>query len=355
MMRTLFVVLMAAAALVPANVPNLCGSEGCSSCEPPHPLSGIYPTILIPWTCSCEVDEAALEAQLRHTIAGGVQGVLILGSIGEGEQASPIARAQMLAATSRVVGGTVPIIVGIHTCDSSVALTQMHEAKAAGATAVLVKFKGCPKACGTQVLDFFQQLAGAGVLPILYYHYPSDTGLKLTPCEIGRIVQLPGVVGAKISTFDLREFRGIRACGGPDRVYLAGSALMLTQFLEAGGNGAMCPEAVLLPERAVCAFQKWQHGCRSQARQVQKEIFVVAPLLVKGPSTEFAARSRVMLTQDFELPMYVRDSEPQARLKATLNGIGVPTSSRVSCGLTPLRRIDQPVVDIVAAKIRRRF
>ncbi|MBX7106798.1 MAG: hypothetical protein K1X57_22170, partial [Gemmataceae bacterium] len=80
----------------------------------------------------------------------------------------------------------------------------------------------------------------------------------------------------------------------------------------------------------------------------------LAPLLVKGPATELLACQRVMMTQDLELPLRVRDSEPQARLKATLNELGVPMSAKVSCGLTPLRPIDQPLVNSVVRKLDRR-
>src|SRR2546423_2835464 len=181
-------------------------SKKCGSCPCCQPWAGVYPTVLTPWNCDCTVDEASLEAQLRYEIAGGVHGVLVLGSLGEGERASAEARAQVLAVTARTVAGCVPFVVGIHTCDVECAKAQLLQAKEAGAAAVLVKYKGCPHASGCQVLAFFQALSDCGALPIFYYHYPTDTGLKLSPAEVAAIVQLPNVARAKISTLDLREF-----------------------------------------------------------------------------------------------------------------------------------------------------
>jgi dihydrodipicolinate synthase/N-acetylneuraminate lyase len=225
----------------------------CPCCQA---CAGVYPTVLTPWNCDCTVDETSLEAQLRYQMAGGVTGVLLLGSLGEGERASAEARAQVLAVAARTLNGCIPFLVGIHTCDVECAKTQMLQAKEAGAAAVLVKYKGNPHASACQVLAFYQELSGLGVLPILYYHYPTDTGLKLTPAEIANIVNLPIVIGAKISTLDLREFESISSCTKcSDKVYFTGTALNLTQFLEAGGNGAMCPEAVLLPHKVVCVQQ----------------------------------------------------------------------------------------------------
>ncbi len=325
------------------------------SCACAQPWAGIYPLVLLPFGCDCQVDEASLEAQLRYQLAGGVSGVLVLGSIGEGEYATPEVREQMIRTSVRVVNGCVPVVVGIHTCDSELAKAQLLQARDLGANAVLVKYKGNPKASGCQVLTFYQGLSDLAVLPIFYYHYPSDTGLKLSPEQIARVVRLPGVVGAKISTLDPDEFRDIaartRGCG---KVYLSGTALNLTQFLDAGGHGAMCPEAALLPGPTVCAYRRYCEGKHAAAREAQKELFVLAPLLRGGLTTERTARKKVMVSQDLGLRLPLQDSEPQARLKATLNDLGVPTSTRVSCPLPGLSRHDRALVDRTVTQIRER-
>src|SRR3954471_14686599 len=125
MMRPLWAALfglaVAAGALLGATKsPDWCA---CS-----RPWAGIYPTVVLPWACDCTVDEASLEAQLRYQLAGGVSGVLLLGSIGEGETASCEAREQVLRTAARVVNGCVPVVVGVHTCDVEVAKAQMLRA-----------------------------------------------------------------------------------------------------------------------------------------------------------------------------------------------------------------------------------
>jgi dihydrodipicolinate synthase/N-acetylneuraminate lyase len=281
--------------------------------------------------------------------------VLVLGSLGEGERASAEARTQVLAVTSRVTKDCVPFFVGIHTCDIECAKAQTLQAKEAGAKAVLVKYKGNPHASACQVLAFYQELSDFGALPILYYHYPTDTGLKLTPAEIANIVRLPNVAGAKISTLDLREFEAIAKCTqGCDKVYFTGTALNLTQFLEASGNGAMCPEAVLLPGKTVCAYRLWCAGRHAAARVTQEELFVLSPVLRGGIATERTARKKVMLTQDWEIRLPMQDTHPQARLKATLNGLCVPTPVKVSCPLPGLTKRDEHLVEQAVKKINER-
>jgi dihydrodipicolinate synthase/N-acetylneuraminate lyase len=179
--------------------------------------------------------------------------------------------------------------------------------------------------------------------------------LKLSPAEIANIIKLPNVIGAKISTLDLREFEAIaRHTNGCVKVYFSGTALNLTQFLEAGGHGAMCPEAVLLPAKSECVFRLWCDGRHDAAREAQKDLFVLSPVLRGGHTTEGTARKKVMFTQDHELRLRMQDYEPQARLKATLNCLGVPTSSKVSCPLPGLTKHDERLVEQVCGRIHER-
>jgi dihydrodipicolinate synthase/N-acetylneuraminate lyase len=313
-----------------------CGDPCC--CKPPpapwRPCScvqgwgGIYPTVLSPWNCDGSVDVQALVAQLTYQLNGGVHGLLLLGTIGEGEYATMEDRASIIATTVAITQKKVPIVVGIHTSDVDTALTQMHQAKALGADAVLVKYAGNPGASFPFVLGFYKALSDSGILPIFYYHYPSNTGINLTPKEVALIVKLPNFVGIKESTLNLREVEDhIRLTRGCGRVFLSGTALNLTQFLSLGGHGAMCPEAAILPEKTVCAFELMAcRGLRNEARLVQKELFELVPVLRGGFAPPAGARILMMAAQDHKMPQRMGEDPSPARLKAALAEKGVPIS-----------------------------
>jgi hypothetical protein len=80
----------------------------------------------------------------------------------------------------------------------------------------------------------------------------------------------------------------------------------------------------------------------------------LSPILRGGLTTEGTARKKVMLTQDFDIRLPMQDAHPQARLKATLNGLCVPTPSKVSCPLPGLSKHDEHLVEQTVAKIRER-
>jgi 4-hydroxy-tetrahydrodipicolinate synthase len=319
----------------------------------PCPWAGIYPTVLAPWNCHGGVDEAALAAQIRYQLQGGVHGLLVLGTVGEGEYACMAERVKIIRVAVQTTAGCVPVVVGIHTCNLDLARAQLLQAKELGAQAVLVKYVGHPHACFEDVMAFFQSLDQLRLLPIFYYHYPSQTELKLTPHEVAQILLLPGVVGIKESTLDLQETQAhIDLTFGHARAFLSGTGLNLTQFLAIGGHGAMCPEAALLPGLTVQVYQAFVQGDPHTARELQECLFVLAPLMTSGTVTETAARTLVMCAQDHHVRLPMRGDHPQARLKAALDCLGVPTLPAVKCPLPPLHWRDRLKVNQAVQKIR---
>jgi 4-hydroxy-tetrahydrodipicolinate synthase len=342
--------------ILPALLLTLAGCAGMPhASKPPAPCpcawGGIYPTVVTPFCCDGGVDIASLEQQLRHELGGGVHGLLVLGTIGEGQYTSPMERSQVISTAVRVACGAVPVVVGIHTGDVDEGRCQLLQAKQLGAAAVLVKYTDHPKASGAEVLGFIAALSEMHALPVFYYHYPSQTGLHLKPKDIAAILSLPGVVGIKESTLDLREVQAhIGLACEQGKVFLSGTALNLTQFMGLGGHGAMCPEAVLLPGPTVQAYSAFQAGKPDEARALQKELFTMAPLLRDRGGSAALTRAMLMTASDHKLPVPMGKDQPQARLKAALNCLGIPTSPVVKCPLPPLTRKDQ---ERVAKTVKR--
>jgi 4-hydroxy-tetrahydrodipicolinate synthase len=317
------------------------------------PWDGIYPTVLVPFCCHGGVDVVALERQLHFELHGGVHGLLVLGTIGEGQYVTMEERADVVATAVRMAGPHVPVVVGIHTCNLETARCQMEQGKHLGAAAVLIKYVGRPGACGPEVIGFFAALSDLHLLPIFYYHYPNQTGVKLPPEDIAQILSLPGVVGIKESTLNLREVQAhLCLMRGQGKAFLSGTALNLTQFLDLGGQGAMCPEAVLLPGLTVRAYNAYQHGCHDEARCLQAKLFEMTPILRSRPTPAAVTRVMLMAASDHKLPVPMGKDQPQARLKAALNCMGVPTSTVVKCPLPPLTDKDRKHVEQVVHRLQ---
>ncbi|MBL8825282.1 MAG: dihydrodipicolinate synthase family protein [Planctomycetia bacterium] len=316
--------------------------------------SGIYPTVLTPWNCTgCGVDTEALARQIKYQLFGRVNGLLVLGTLGEGMYASHEERAQVISTAVAVVQGKVPVVVGIHSSDIFSALDQLKQAKNLGASAVLVKYTGPARTPFCDILGFYQMLAQAHELPVFYYHMPGSVDRPLKADEVIQILSLDNVIGAKESTLDLREVqKHISGTTGLGKVFLSGTALNLTQFQAIGGHGAMCPEAAILPVDTVLAFETaYETGARRDARAQQRDLFILAPLLKGGIITANSARMVTMTAQDLKLPQRLGRDTSQARLKATLHRLGFPMNSIVKPDLPQLSAWDRHIVNSTVNKL----
>ena len=79
----------------------------------PRPLCGIVPPLITPLKDRDTLDLEGLENLAEHVLGGGIQGLFIMGTTGEGPSLSYRLRRELIAATCRCVRARVPVLVGI--------------------------------------------------------------------------------------------------------------------------------------------------------------------------------------------------------------------------------------------------
>src|SRR5262245_51773943 len=104
----------------------------------PAPLAGIFPPIVTPLRDRDTLDVDALERLIEHVLGGGVDGLFLLGSTGEGPGLSHRLRMDVVERGCRVVAGRVPVLVGVTDTSFAESLRLASCAAAAGAQAVVL-------------------------------------------------------------------------------------------------------------------------------------------------------------------------------------------------------------------------
>lgn len=98
---------MSASVFATETAQDACGSKL------PRPLRGIVPPMVTPLTARDTLDHAGLERLIEHMIAGGIHGLFILGTTGEGPSLSYRLRRELIQETCRRVAGRIPVLVGV--------------------------------------------------------------------------------------------------------------------------------------------------------------------------------------------------------------------------------------------------
>src|ERR1700674_4064854 len=76
-------------------------------------LHGVLPALISPLKRDGTADEPAIHRLVQHVLAGGVHGLLPLGSTGETASLDEPSRRVVLAAVVNAAAGRVPVICGV--------------------------------------------------------------------------------------------------------------------------------------------------------------------------------------------------------------------------------------------------
>lgn len=203
-----------------------------------------------------ELDLVGLKNLLEHLINGGVHGIFILGTTGEGPSLSYAVRKQLVSETCRIVNKKVPVLVGITDTSFDGTLEIANHAKKVGADALVVAPPYYFPIAQEEMGDYLESLVPMLPLPFMLYNMPSCTKLHLSIDVIRRAKEL-GAIGIKDSSGDLsylymliEEFKS-----DPAFSIIAGTELFLPETIMYGGHGSVAGGANFFPRLFVDLYE----------------------------------------------------------------------------------------------------
>jgi len=203
-----------------------------------------------------ELDLVGLKNLLEHLINGGVHGIFILGTTGEGPSLSYVVRKQLISETCRIVNKKVPVLVGITDTSFDGTLEIANHAKKVGADALVVAPPYYFPIAQEEMGDYLESLVPMLPLPFMLYNMPSCTKLHLSIDVVRRAKEL-GAIGIKDSSGDLsylymliEEFKS-----DPSFSIIAGTELYLPETIMYGGHGSVAGGANFFPRLFVDLYE----------------------------------------------------------------------------------------------------
>lgn len=247
----------------------------------PKPLTGIFPPLVTPLIDRDTLDVAALERLVEHVLAGGVHGLFLLGTTGEGPSLSGRLRAEVVERGCRFLGGRVPVMVGVTDPACVEALRLARVAADAGADAVVVAPPYYLPLDQAELAAFVERFAAASPLPVFLYHIPGLTGVGFGPEAIRRLLDTPKVVGLKDSGRDMTYQHTVRAMvrQRPDFSVLVGPEELLAEAVLLGAHGAMCGGANMLPRLYVDLFDAARAGDFGRVQELHERVIRISDAL----------------------------------------------------------------------------
>ena len=237
--------------------------------------------MVTPLDSPASLDLAGLERLIEHIIEGGVHGVFILGTTGEGPALGYRLRRELIDRTCAQVAGRIPVLVGITDTSYEESCTLAKHASAAGADAVVTAPPYYFALSQNDLFRLVERLAGAVELPLFLYNMPSLTKTCFAPETVLRAAGLPNVYGLKDSSGEIEYLQTVaaRMKDRPDFTLLVGPEELLLQSLQIGAHGGVTGGANLFPKIFVALYHAMQEGNLQDAYRLQQRIKGLGELL----------------------------------------------------------------------------
>lgn len=238
------------------------------------PLAGIVPPMITPLLGRDELDIAGLEKLVEHILAGGVRGLFILGTTGEGPGLSYRLRRELIDRVCKQVKHRVPVLVGITDTAFVESVNVARSAADSGADAVVLAPPYYLPEAQPELQEYLDHLVPELPLPLFIYNMPALTKVHIELDTVRRAMDNPRIVGLKDSSGDLNYFKAAADLikkHRPDWPILIGPEEKLFDALQVGGHGGVSGGANLFPKLYVKVVEAHRAGdlARAQALQVQ--------------------------------------------------------------------------------------
>lgn len=231
-------------------------------------LRGVWAIMATPFDEAGRLDLDSLRSLVDFEIQAGVDGLTILGVMGEAHKLTDAERDQVVRTTIDAARGRVPVAVGVSHTGTDVAVQLAREAEAAGAAAVMA----APPTNVTNldaVAEYYRRVAAAVRIPVIVQDEPNATKVLLPASFLVRVgEELPSARTIKLedppTPAKLSQIRNLTKLELDIFGGLGGTFFL--EELNRGACGTMTGFA--FPEILVAIHRHFVAGRRDRARDV---------------------------------------------------------------------------------------
>jgi 4-hydroxy-tetrahydrodipicolinate synthase len=288
-------------------------------------FKGVMPALVTPFRDGA-VDERALVALVERQIAGGVHGLVPVGTTGETATLSHDEHRRVVELTVKTAAGRVPVIAGAGSNATDEAIELVRHAKTIGADAALVVTPYYNRPSQEGLYAHYAAINEAVQLPVLVYNVPSRTAVDITNETLARLSKLPNIVGIKDATGDMTRATMQRLLCGDDWVMLSGDDLTGLGYMAHGGHGCISVSANVAPDLCATFYNAIMGDDWKTALYWQDRLFALHKSLFSDASpspTKFAMAHLGLCLEDVRLPIVAASEASRSTVLAGMRDAGV--------------------------------
>ena len=248
-------------------------------------IGGVVPPLITPLADRDRLDVDGLERLIEQLVAGGVDGLFVLGTTGEGPSLSYRLRRDVVEHTARMLNGRLPLYVGIIDTSLVESIDLARSSADAGADAVVAAPPFYFPAGQTELRHWYEQLLESLPLPLMLYNMPGCTKIAIEQETLQALIHTDDVVGLKDSSGDFSYLQSAIDLADQQRPgwpVLVGPEHLLAKAVASGAAGGVPGGANLVPRLFVDLYKAAHDGRTDEVDRLQKLVVELQELYAIG-------------------------------------------------------------------------
>ena len=213
-------------------------------------FKGSMPALVTPFSDG-KVDFDALKSLVEWQIESGSTALVPVGTTGESPTLTHEEHEAVIEEVVKAAAGRVPVIAGAGSNNTAEGIRFIQHAASVGADAALVVTPYYNKPTQEGLYQHFKAMHDAANIPILIYNIPGRSVVDMSPETMGRLAELPRIIGVKDATGDISRVAKQRIACGKDFAQISGEDATAISFNAQGGQGCISVTANVAPK--LCA------------------------------------------------------------------------------------------------------
>ncbi|HTV49603.1 MAG TPA: dihydrodipicolinate synthase family protein [Steroidobacteraceae bacterium] len=237
-----------------------------SSCS----WSGVFPAATTQFDADLALDLRATRAVQGGLLRDGVHGLVLIGTVGEGNSLSAEEKRSVVAAAAEVAAGKVPVIAGVSEFTTASATQFVRDAQALGASGFMVLPAMVYVPTARELERHFRAVADATSLPLMLYNNPPAYRINIDLPTLERLARVPNIVAIKESAPDSRRFTDLINAFGERFVLFAGLDDVAFEALTLGARGWVSGLTNVFPAESLALYQAIRAGDLQRALRIYR-------------------------------------------------------------------------------------
>ena len=231
---------------------------------------GVIPAATTQFKPDLSIDYEATQRVQDALIKDGVNGLIIMGTVGEGNSLDADEKRRMITATVEAARGRVPVIVGVSEMTTPRAAALARDAEKLGASGLMVLPAMVYVPSEEELIAHFRTVAEATALPIMLYNNPPAYRVSISFDTLKKLAPLKNVVCIKESAPDTRRFTDIFNALGDRYVVFAGLDDVALEGAILGARGWVSGLTNAFPKESLALWHAATTGDLETARKIYR-------------------------------------------------------------------------------------